>query len=63
MNLTLLNLVVCILGVALLLCLGGVVYLLANQQPVDDTLKITISAIIGGLLGLLAPSREAVRSV
>ncbi len=35
--------IVLFLGFALLLCIGGIVYITAVEKPVDDILKITAS--------------------
>lgn len=56
---TTLNIVLAILGAALLLCLGGII-VLAAQEParsIPDILVGTTTLIVGGILGLLAPSR------
>lgn len=56
-----LNVVLLILGAALLLCLGGIIWL-ASANParsIPDILVATPSAIIAGILGLLVPSRPA----
>ena len=56
---TTLNIVLLILGVALLTCLGGIVYLAAQNpaRSIPDILVGTTTLIVGGILGLLAPSR------
>lgn len=61
MKATTLNIVLAILGIALLLCLGGIIAL-ALQEPVrsiPDILVGTTTLIVGGILGLLAPSRPS----
>jgi hypothetical protein len=52
--------IVLFLGTALLLCIGGIVYLTAVEKPVDDILKITASSLVTGMLGLLikTPAQE-----
>lgn len=50
--------VVLFLGVGLILCLGGVVYLNASGNSVDDILKQAITGIVTGLIGLLARTPE-----
>lgn len=42
------------LSATLLLCVGGVIVLLALGDPVDDILKQAITGLITGLLGLFA---------
>lgn len=41
------------LGAALLLCIVGVIVLLAIGKPVDDILKQAITGLVTGLLGLM----------
>jgi ribosome biogenesis SPOUT family RNA methylase Rps3 len=56
---TTLTAVLVILGVALVMCLGGVIAL-SLQEParaIPDILVGTTTLIVGGILGLLAPSR------
>lgn len=51
--------VLVILGTALLMCLGGIIAL-SLQEParaIPDILVGTTTLIVGGILGLLAPSR------
>lgn len=58
---TTLNIVLAILGAALLLCLGGIIGL-SMQNParaIPDILVGTTTLIVGGILGLLAPSRPS----
>lgn len=59
---TTLNLVLGILGVALLVCLGGIVFLAAQEpaRAVPDILVGTTTLIVGGVIGLLVPSKSAV---
>lgn len=54
-----LTLVLAILGVALLACLGGIIFL-ASANParsIPDILVGTTTLIVGGVIGLLVPSR------
>jgi hypothetical protein len=56
---TTLNLVLGILGLALLLCLGGIIFL-ASANParsIPDILVGTTTLIVGGVIGLLVPSK------
>lgn len=59
MKATTLNIVLIILGAALMLCLGGIVFLAAQEpaRSIPDILVGTTTLIVGGILGLLAPSR------
>lgn len=59
---TTLNVVLVILGAALLLCLGGIIWLSMAEpaRSIPDILVATPSAIVAGILGLLAPSRPNV---
>lgn len=57
---TTLNIVLTILGVALLTCLGGIIYL-ASAVParsIPDILVGTTTLIVGGVIGLLVPARS-----
>ena len=42
------------LSATLVLCVAGVIFLLATSNPVDDILKQAITGLITGLLGLFA---------
>jgi hypothetical protein len=56
---TTLNLVLGILGLALVLCLGGIIFL-ASANParsIPDILVGTTTLIVGGVIGLLVPSK------
>lgn len=58
---TTLRLVLAILGAALIVCLGGIIYL-ASANPardIPDILVGTTSAVVAGILGLLVPSRPS----
>lgn len=54
--------VVLFLGVALLLCVGGIVALAVVENTVPDILEITTGSLVTGMLGLLVktPSQAAV---
>ena len=56
---TTLNLVLAILGVALLTCLGGIIWLAAANpaRSIPDILVGTTTLIVGGVIGLLVPSK------
>lgn len=57
---TTLNIVLLILGAALLMCLGGIIFL-ASANParsIPDILVGTTTLIVGGVIGLLVPSRS-----
>lgn len=59
MKATTLNIVLVILGLGLVMCLGGIIFL-ASANParsIPDILVGTTTLIVGGVLGLLAPSR------
>ena len=45
------------LGIALLMCLGGIIYLSAAipARPIPDVLIGTVSLIAGGILGMFVP--------
>lgn len=58
MKATNLNIVLAILGAALLMCLGGIIWL-ASAEParsIPDILVGTTTLIVGGVIGLLVPS-------
>lgn len=58
---TTLNLVLGILGLALVLCLGGIIFL-ASANParsIPDILVGTTTLIVGGVIGLLVPSKPS----
>lgn len=54
-----LYLVLCGLFAALLLCLGGIIFLSAQNpaRAIPDILVGTTTLIVGGVIGLLVPSR------
>lgn len=57
---SLLKIAVMILGAALLLCLGGIIWL-ASANPartIPDVLVGTTTLIGGGILGILVPSKR-----
>lgn len=62
MKATTLNIVLVILGTALIMCLGLIGYLAAQlpARSIPDILVGTTTLIVGGVLGLLAPSRPTV---
>ena len=65
MNISLLKIVLVILGAALLLCLGGIIFL-ASANParsIPDILVGTTTLIVGGVIGLLVPSRPNAREL
>ena len=41
------------LGIALLMCIGGIIVLLAVGKPVDADLKTITGMLVTGLLGLM----------
>jgi len=55
------NVVLVILGAALLTCLGGVILLASENpsRPVPDILVGTTTLIVGGIVGILVPSQSA----
>lgn len=55
---------VAILGGALLVCLGGIIYL-AGANParaIPDVLVATTGLVSGGLVGILVPTKSASRN-
>lgn len=59
MNVSVLKMVVFIIGMVILTAMVGVIYLIAQERQVPGTLETIAVASLTGLLGLLAPSREA----
>ena len=60
MNLSTVRLALIILGAALLLCLAGIIWL-ASANParsIPDVLVATTSGALGGLVGILVPSKR-----
>jgi hypothetical protein len=51
------NVVLAILGAALLTCLGGIIWLASANpaRPVPDILVGTTTLIVGGIVGILVP--------
>lgn len=56
MNNRVFQMVLLFLGLALILCIGGVIGLSIADKPVDDILKQGITGIVTGLIGLLVRS-------
>ena len=56
-----LNIVLAILGAALLVCLFGIIWLAAANpaRQIPDILVGTTTLIVGGVIGLLVPSRPS----
>lgn len=59
MNISILKIVVLIIGIVLVIFSCGIVYLQANDKNIPDVMATIIVAGITGLLGLLAPSKDA----
>lgn len=61
MNTPVLKIALVILGIALLMCLGGIIWL-ASANPsraIPDVLVTTTGIIAGGLIGILVPRNGA----
>lgn len=58
-DLTILRMVVLIIGIILIMAVGGIIYLVSQERAIPSTLETIVALGIGGLLGLLAPSKEA----
>ena len=61
-NVSILRIALLFLGVALLMCLGGVIWL-ASANParaIPDVLVGTTGLVVGGLIGILVPSKTGV---
>lgn len=60
-NTSILKLALLFLGVALLMCLGGVIWLASANpaRPIPDVLVGTTGIVVGGLIGILVPSKGA----
>lgn len=59
MNISILKMVVTVIGAMVILALCMVGLLIINDKPVPDIFQITIVSGFTGLLGLLAPSKDA----
>jgi hypothetical protein len=59
MGTSILKIVTAGLVMALLVLVAGMIYLLGKNQPIPGTMETLSGMIVTGLLGLLAPSREA----
>jgi hypothetical protein len=57
---SLLRVALMVLGGALLLCLGGIIWLAAAEpaRSIPDILVGTTTLIVGGILGILVPSKR-----
>lgn len=58
-NTSVLKIALLFLGSALLICLGGVIWLAAAlpARPIPDVLVGTTGIVVGGLIGILVPSK------
>jgi hypothetical protein len=58
---TTLNIVLGILGTALIVCLGGIIALAiaTPARAIPDVLVGTTTLIVGGVLGVLVPRKES----
>lgn len=61
-DISILKMVVIIVGLVEVLSMAGIIYLVSQQVAVPGTLETIAVAGLTGLLGLLAPSREATRT-
>jgi hypothetical protein len=59
MNVSVLKMVVAIIGLTILSCIVGMIYLIVNDKSIPSTLETITALGVGGLLGLLAPSHES----
>ena len=59
MNVSILKMVVLGIILVLLMFAGGIVYLVSNDKNVPEVMSTVVIAGITGLLGLLAPSKDA----
>lgn len=60
-NASILKTALLFLGVALLMCLGGIIWL-ASAMParaIPDVLVGTTGLVVGGLIGILVPTKGA----
>jgi CDP-diglyceride synthetase len=55
----LLKMVAGIIGIVIIACVLGMIYLVVNDKAIPGTLETITVAGVTGLLGLLAPSRTA----
>lgn len=54
-----LQMVVVIIGVVIIVCVMGIIYLVSQDRAIPGTLETITVAGVTGLLGLLAPSKAA----
>lgn len=59
MNVSILKMVVLIIGLVLIISMLAIAWLVFNDKPVPDIFQIVAVSGITGLLGLLAPSKDA----
>jgi hypothetical protein len=52
-------LVLCLLGVAMLVCIGGWIAMVLMDKQVPDGFPVVIGTVIGGLVGIAATDRSA----
>lgn len=59
-NVSILRIALLFLGVALIMCLGGVIWLAsaAPARAIPDVLVGTTGLVVGGLIGILVPSKN-----
>lgn len=58
MNLSIIKMVVGIIGIVLVLCVIGIIYLVTQERAIPSTLETITALSVGGLLGLLAPTNS-----
>lgn len=58
MSATPLRMVIGFIGVVLLVCVAGIIYLSGNGHPVPDVLQNIAVGSLTGLVGVLVPSRS-----
>lgn len=60
-NTSVLKIALLFLGIAMLICLAGVIFLASSNpaRSIPDVLVGTTGLVAGGLIGILVPSKEA----
>jgi hypothetical protein len=58
-NTSILKLALLILGIVLVMCVGGIIFLASANpaRPIPDILVGTTTLVVGGFLGILVPTK------
>lgn len=53
------TIVVAFLGVTLLVCVGGIIYLASTSDTIPDILQNVASGVVAGMIGLLVSPKDS----